>query len=123
MRIITPDQEIYADGGVPYTAVSDADGKAVFTGLRDGTYCLRETRAPEGYSLSAGEAVVVVKNGHAEIGTVTANDFKTGISAFLAAGGRGFRRFAFFGALFFAAGLGILLSLKRKKKSGSDSLK
>ena len=123
VRIITPDQEIYADGGLPYTAVSDADGKAVFTGLRDGTYCLRETRAPEGYSLSAGEAVVVVKNGHAEIGTVTANDFKTGISAFLAAGGRGFRRFAFFGALFFAAGLGILLSLKRKKKSGSDSLK
>ena len=114
--IITPDLESYADGGLPYTAVSDTDGKAVFTGLRDGTYYLRETKAPEGYSLSAGEAVVVVKNGHAEIGTVTANDFKTGINAFLAAGGRGFGGFAFFGTALFAAGAGVLLYMERKKK-------
>ena len=114
--IITPDLESYADGGLPYTAVSDTDGKAVFTGLRDGTYYLRETKAPEGYSLSAGEAVVVVKNGHAEIGTVTANDFKTGINAFLAAGGRGFGGFALFGTALFAAGAGVLLYMERKKK-------
>ena len=121
--ILTPDQESYANGGLPCTAVSGADGKAVFTGLRDGTYYLRETGAPEGYSLSAGEAAVVVKNGHAEIGTVTANDFKTGINAFLAAGGSGFGRFAFLGTAFSAAGIGVLFSLRRKKKRGRASLK
>ena len=123
VMILTPDQESYANGGLPCTAVSGADGKAVFTGLRDGTYYLRETGAPEGYSLSAGEAAVVVKNGHAEIGTVTANDFKTGINAFLAAGGSGFGRFAFLGTAFSAAGIGVLFSLRRKKKRGRASLK
>ena len=117
VNIITPDEETYEDGGLPYTAVSDESGNAVFTGLRDGTYYLRETKAPDGYSLSAGEAVVVVKNGHAEVGTVTANDFKTGISAFLAAGGHGFGRFVFFGVLFLAAGIGTLfLPVRRKRK-------
>ena len=121
--VITPDQVAYADGGLPYTAVSDADGKAVFTGLRDGTYYLRETRAPEGYSLNAGEAVVVVKNGHAEVGTVTANDFKTGIPAFLAAGGRGFGLFVFSGAVFFAAGIALLFSVGNRKKGSRASMK
>ena len=105
------------------TAVPLADGKAVFTGLRDGTYYLRETRAPEGYSLNAGEAVVVVKNGHAEVGTVTANDFKKGIPAFLAAGGRGFGLFVFSGAAFFAAGIALLFSVGNRKKGSRASMK
>ncbi len=36
---------------VVYTAVSDANGKLDFTGLEEGTYTLREIKAPRGYTL------------------------------------------------------------------------
>lgn len=40
-----------ADAAVVYTAVSDANGHLDFTGLEEGTYLLREIKAPNGYTL------------------------------------------------------------------------
>lgn len=39
-------------GGNPVTAVTNANGNAIFTNLHFGNYVVRETAAPQGYELS-----------------------------------------------------------------------
>lgn len=43
-----------------YTATSDASGKAVFTGIAQGLYTLKETGTPTGYVADASETAVTV---------------------------------------------------------------
>lgn len=43
--------ELTAEDGKVFTATSDENGEILFTGLDEGTYTLKETKAPTGYSL------------------------------------------------------------------------
>ncbi len=65
---------LYCDGGCTvavtrsgenYTVVTDKDGQAMFAGVAEGTYYVRELAAPEGYDLSA-EILPVTLSGPAE---------------------------------------------------------
>ena len=49
-----------ASGAVLATQVSDKDGNVAFTTLTEGTYTLKETKAPTNYKLDATEHAVVV---------------------------------------------------------------
>lgn len=51
-----------SEGNVLQTAVSDADGKISFTGLKPGAYTIKETAAPEGYQLNPDAIQIEVKN-------------------------------------------------------------
>ena len=50
---------LLSGGGITQTAVSGADGIAVFTNLPFGEYTITETKAPEGYALAAAITVVI----------------------------------------------------------------
>lgn len=51
-------------GEAAYSAVSDENGIAVFDGVADGTYILKENTAPEGYIKSEEEYTIYVVNGN-----------------------------------------------------------
>ena len=54
---------LYKDGTALKTAVTDNTGKLVFTGLTDGNYTLKETKAPNGYQLPKDEYHFTVSQG------------------------------------------------------------
>lgn len=59
---------LYADEGrteVKQSARSDASGYVVFSGLREGTYWVKEREAPKGYELDQSVYKVVVSGGNA----------------------------------------------------------
>ena len=55
---------------VVYTAISDDSGALSFTGLDEGTYTLRETVAPSGYTLEGIDHTVVITAEHNDDGTL-----------------------------------------------------
>ena len=108
--------------GKAYQARSGKDGYALFSGLENGTYIIRETRAPQGAERNAGELTAVIENGvltsvnGAPVGEadrmITVTDRGKII---LHAGGPG-------NAGFWLAGLGLLgagaaLCLRRRKRA------
>ena len=59
---------------IDITTVSDSDGKLTFRKIENGTYQLKETKAPAGYSLDQTVYTVTVQNGTAEITGLTRVD-------------------------------------------------
>ena len=49
-----------ADDKAAYTAISDANGRVKFNGVKPGTYTLKETVAPEGFVLSNRTETIVI---------------------------------------------------------------
>lgn len=61
-----------------YEATSDSNGTVLFSDLREGTYTLEETKAPEGYSLSNETWIVKVsKTGDSAVATLYKSDETT----------------------------------------------
>ncbi|MBS5939049.1 SpaA isopeptide-forming pilin-related protein [Clostridium sp.] len=58
---------LYQDEEVKYTAISTDTGLVSFSGIKEGTYTLKETSAPKGYEISTSEVIVTVDKD----GTVT----------------------------------------------------
>ena len=56
-------QEVFQRNGDAYSLLTGQDGKAVFHGVKDGTYYLMETRAAPGHELAASAYEVVVLDG------------------------------------------------------------
>ncbi len=56
--------------GEVYTATSDSNGQLNFKGLDAGEYTLKETKAPQGYSLNKKEIPVVISAQYNEDGTL-----------------------------------------------------
>ncbi|WP_186806321.1 prealbumin-like fold domain-containing protein, partial [Ligilactobacillus aviarius] len=54
---------LYKNGTALKTAVTDNTGKLVFTGLTDGNYTLKETKAPNGYQLPKDEYHFTISQG------------------------------------------------------------
>lgn len=115
-----------ADGTKPLktnvvSAATGTDGKATFTGLRAGTYKVKETTAPDGYNLNNTEYTVVI----AADGTITiSGDTKTALTVgntpvvMPKTGGPGTLIFTIVGAsLITCAGILFVIILKKKKSS------
>ncbi|VDG21170.1 cell surface protein [Lactobacillus brevis] [Lactiplantibacillus mudanjiangensis] len=64
------------NGNVVATQTTDVKGQTTFTGLTSGTYTLRETTAPTGYSLATDQAVTVDATS-TTAATITVEDVKT----------------------------------------------
>ena len=63
--------------GGPYTATSDANGIATFTGVKAGSYDITETKAPFGYRLdTTPKPIDVDANGKATISVEGGNQFQ-----------------------------------------------
>ena len=61
----------WVDEGQATVLTSDKNGELEFTGIKAGTYKLKETKAPDGYNLLTEEKEVVLKDGTNEADTVT----------------------------------------------------
>lgn len=67
-----------SDSAKVYEATSDSNGTVLFSDLREGTYTLEETKAPEGYSLSNETWIVKVsKTGDSAVATLYKSDETT----------------------------------------------
>ncbi|TGY41647.1 hypothetical protein E5347_11585 [Clostridium sartagoforme] len=51
---------LYQDEEVKYTATSTGTGVVSFSGIKEGNYILKETKAPDGYEISTDEIIVTV---------------------------------------------------------------
>ena len=95
---------------------SDKNGELEFTGIKAGTYKLKETKAPDGYNLLTEEKEVVLKDGTNEADTVTmeaTSDVENSSGTELPkVGGTGTKLFALVGGLVI---LYAVLSLIRRK--------
>ncbi len=96
-----------------------ADGKATFTGVKAGTYYLKETTAPAGYNLNATVFTIVIS----ENGTVTSNGSTVTevtvpdtLLVVPETGGMGTMMFTIGGAALIACA-GVLFLIVRRKKS------
>ena len=98
-------REAVMHGGAAMTAVSGADGKAVFHGIRDGVYYLREIRAAEGHELLASPLKVTVENGYAAGGAYIEITDLARVP--LMAGGRGYGGYACAALLLLLAALSL----------------
>ncbi len=61
----------YTQNGTTVTATSGEDGYFEFTGLEEGTYYMKETKAPAGYALNTNIYKIVISCTYAEDGTLT----------------------------------------------------
>lgn len=67
-----------SDSAKVYEATSDSNGTVLFSDLREGTYTLEETKAPEGYSLSNETWIVKVsKTGDSAVAKLYKSDETT----------------------------------------------
>lgn len=67
-----------SDSAKVYEATSDSNGTVLFSDLREGTYTLEETKAPEGYSLSNETWIVKVsKTGDSAVAELYKSDETT----------------------------------------------
>ena len=130
----SPGQELYfredAQGNVEWTSelaratvkITEADGSAVFSGLADGDYWLREIRSPAGYSL-LDQDVKLSPRGKADplqagkivgvsLGSQIGNS--DGKDLLPTTGGPGTTPFVVLGALLFASSALLLLCRRRK---------
>ena len=66
-----------SDSAKVYEATSDSNGTVLFSDLREGTYTLEETKAPEGYSLSNETWIVSLKTGDSAVAKLYKSDETT----------------------------------------------
>ena len=99
--------------------LTGTDGTATFTGLKAGTYYLKETTAPAGYNINSTVYTIVISDN----GTVTSNgttvtQVEVGDTPLLTpnTGGMGTMMFTIGGAALIACA-GVLFLIVRKKKS------
>ena len=98
-----------------YQLTSGSDGLVTFSGLKDGTYFIREIKAPKGYLLAAEGISVTVTDGKVSAGNVVFEDSPHLTAAGLAAGGSGDRGFLFWGGAIALCAGGLVFMLRRKK--------
>ncbi|HUM82606.1 MAG TPA: RICIN domain-containing protein [Lachnospiraceae bacterium] len=98
-----------------YQLTSGSDGLVTFNGLKDGTYLIREIKAPKGYLLAAEGISVTVTDGKVSAGNVIFEDSPHLTAAGLAAGGSGDRGFLFWGGAIALCAGGLVFMLRRKK--------
>lgn len=105
----------------PLTATTNNDGKATFTGLKAGTYTLKETNPPKGYNLNETEYTVTINAN----GTVTSAQYdatlkgvKIGDTPVVmpASGGQGTMIFTIVGISLIACA-GVLFIVLKKRSS------
>ncbi|MDO4478743.1 MAG: SpaA isopeptide-forming pilin-related protein [Lachnospiraceae bacterium] len=94
-----------------YEVTTGSVGQALFVGLHDGTYYLKETKAAAGYQLSADYIPVVVRDGS---GSISVYDSKVVI---LSAGGKGsnYVPIIIVGLVILAAAGGFYFKQKKRK--------
>ncbi len=106
--------------GLNKTVTTTADGSATFSGLKAGTYTVKETKAPNGYNLNSTEYTVVINID----GTITVGG--TAVDKVIvpdppvvmpATGGSGTAIFTIIGVSLLALGGVLLVVVKRKKAS------
>ena len=109
-------------GDKTYTATTANGGKASFTGLKKGTYTLKETAAPNGYNLNNTEYTVTI----GADGAITSQQYdatlkgvKIGDTPVVmpATGGPGTMMFTIIGASLIACAGILFIIIMRKKKS------
>lgn len=61
------------------TLKTDKDGKISVAGLKNGTYYLEETKAPDGYNLLTDKVTVVINNDTTNVGTLTGVTSTSGV--------------------------------------------
>ena len=103
--------------GSQYTAASGTDGKALFHGLEDGKYAIRETSTLPGYSLMPDDMIVELE-GAAAKSVAAAN----GSAALLVTGGKGTGAYyygasAAFTAALMTAACAIIKGKRKKEKA------
>jgi len=94
----------WVDEGQATVLTSDNKGELEFTGIKAGTYKLKETKAPDGYNLLTEEVAVVLKDGSseadAEVKMEATSDVENSSGAELPkVGGAGTKLFALVGGL------------------------
>ena len=94
------------------TLISGADGKILVDGLDEGTYYLKETKAPEGYVCSSAELEIVILGSADADNTVSVRFANSQIPH---TGGSGTLMFTIGGVAIIATA-GVLLLVSRKKR-------
>lgn len=61
--LLDAEKKPFMRNGREYALTSGSDGMVCFAGLENGTYYVRETRAPEGKELPAGELEILIERG------------------------------------------------------------
>ena len=102
-----------SEGVVIATVTSGEDGHVVIDGLDEGTYYLKETKAPEGYVCSSEELEIVIPGSAGADNTVSVRFANSQIPH---TGGSGTLMFTIGGAMLMAtAGMLLVVSRKRRK--------
>ena len=102
-----------SEGVVIATVTSGEDGHVVIDGLDEGTYYLKETKAPEGYVCSSAELEIVIPGSAGADNTVSVRFANSQIPH---TGGSGTLMFTIGGAMLMAtAGMLLVVSRKRRK--------